>query len=117
MNILIVEDHVRMRELLKSILLIHFESPIEFWECEDGNKAIELYHEAAPDLICMDIEINNLDGLEASRRILKDDPEANIIIITSHVTKAARERAAALNTKGFLSKDNLMEIRHIIDQN
>jgi len=49
----------------------------------NGNDAVKLYEKHKPDLILMDIRMENLNGIEAAKKILKMDPEAKILLITT----------------------------------
>ena len=56
-------------------------------EASDGLEAIEQYEKLRPTIVTMDIEMPKLNGIEASKEILKNHKEANIILITSSVDK------------------------------
>lgn len=69
----------------------------------DGNDAIELYRKHKPDLITLDITMPNKDGMEAMKEILKEFPEANILMISAVRGNAMLE---CMNTgaKGYVEK-------------
>lgn len=72
--------------------------------CQDGEEAINRYGEIKPDLVTMDIIMPGMDGLEAARMILEDDPEAKIIMLSSLAYDDTFEEAKAIGAKGFISK-------------
>jgi len=68
-----------------------------------GQEAVEKAREISPDLILMDIKMNDMDGLEASRRILAEKP-APIVILTAFSQKDLIEQADAIGVSGYLVK-------------
>src|SRR5436309_1417901 len=76
MKLLIVEDNTLMRRLMASLLrdlatIIH--------ECADGAEALAAYREHRPDWVLMDIQMEQVDGLKATREIKAAFPEARIL--------------------------------------
>ena len=72
--------------------------------CRDGEEAVAQYGEIAPDLVTMDIIMQGMDGLDAAEIILKDHPDAKIVMISSLAYGDTFERAKAIGTKGFVDK-------------
>ena len=72
--------------------------------CQDGESAIERYREVRPDVVTMDILMPGMDGLEAARAILEEDPSAKIVMVSSLAYDDTLEEAARIGTKGFLYK-------------
>lgn len=72
--------------------------------CRSGEDAITQYGEIKPDLVTMDIIMQGMDGLDASAQILKEHPEAKIVIISSLAYEDTYERAKAIGAKGFVDK-------------
>jgi two-component system chemotaxis response regulator CheY len=80
-RILIVDDAAFIRIIVKNILV-----PRGFQiagEATNGAEAVRMYHELKPDLVTMDITMNEKDGLEAARDIIQMDPNARIIMVTA----------------------------------
>ena len=80
-KLMIVDDARLMRNIIKRVLAS--ESDIEILEAGDGAEAIEMYKEHQPDVVTMDITMDHMDGVEATRAIKAYDPSANIIMISS----------------------------------
>lgn len=101
--ILIVEDNENNRNLLKDILIFH---GYDIAEADSGNEAIALARELMPDLIMMDIQMPEMDGITATG-ILKRDPltkKLKIIALTSFAMQGDREKFFADGFDGYLSK-------------
>ena len=114
-RVLIVDDHKIMREGLSGLL--QFESDINVvGEAESGPQAIELADKLSPDVIIMDINLGEMDGVEATRFILGKHPEIKVIGLSMHIDQdiAMRMRdAGAISylTKGGPSEDLIETIR------
>ena len=80
-TILIVDDAKLMRNIIKGSL--YFTGDYEIFEAANGQEAIEMYSQIRPDVVTMDITMEKMNGVEAATAILKQDPLARIIIITS----------------------------------
>ena len=72
--------------------------------CRSGEDAIKQYAEVAPDLVTMDIIMQGMDGLDAAEIILKSDPNARIVMVSSLAYGDTFERAKAIGARGFVDK-------------
>ena len=72
--------------------------------CRSGEDAIKQYAEVQPDLVTMDIIRQGMDGLDAAEVILKNNPQARIVMISSLAYDDTFERARAIGAKGFVDK-------------
>jgi DNA-binding NarL/FixJ family response regulator len=81
-RILLVDDQRLMREGLR--ILLDLEPDLEVvGEVGDGRAAVEIFPELLPDVTLMDIRMPEMDGVEATRRILTHHPGARVIILTT----------------------------------
>ena len=113
--LLIVDDNSAMRRLMRR-MTSDLAERIE--ECEDGAQALAAYerhHLGASDWVLMDVEMNGMDGLTATRQLRSAHPEARIIIVTKHNDEPLRERAFAYGACGFVNKENLLELRTMLN--
>jgi len=69
-----------------------------------GQQAVDIYAEAAPDVTTMDITMPDMDGIEATRRILAVHPGACIVIVTSHGQEQMVMDAIEAGAKGYILK-------------
>lgn len=102
-TVLLAEDHMIVREGLRKLL--QAESDIEVvGEAENGREAVELTLKLSPAVVVMDIAMPGLNGLEATRQILKSTPHTKVLILSAHSDEAYVEQVAALGAKGYLLK-------------
>jgi DNA-binding NarL/FixJ family response regulator len=102
-TVLLADDHQIVREGFRSLL--EHERDIEVvGEAETGRQAVQLTRKLRPAVIVMDIAMPLLNGLEATRQIRKDFPDAKVIILSAHSDDAYVEQATALGAAGFLLK-------------
>jgi two-component system, NarL family, response regulator DegU len=113
MKFLIVDDDERIRRMIKTI--VADESSI-ICECSDGEQARACYAEHQPDWVLMDLIMPSVDGITATRRIRADYPEARVIIVTAHDSHAMREEAQCAGAIGYVLKENLLELREILNK-
>ncbi len=80
-TIMIVDDSIVTRNEIEELLRgTNFDV---IYQCRSGEEALEAYERENPDIVTMDIIMPGIDGIEASKRLLKHHPEAGIIIISS----------------------------------
>ena len=103
MKRIMVVDDSQILEMEVRRLLEGTEYEIVFY-CQNGETAIAMYGEVMPDLVTMDIIMQGMDGLDASEIILKEHPEARIVMISSLAYDDTFERAKAIGAKGFVDK-------------
>ena len=72
--------------------------------CRDGESAVESYDTVKPDVVTMDIIMPGMDGLETTRALLEDHPEARIIMVSSLAYDDTFDEARSIGAKGFLDK-------------
>jgi DNA-binding NarL/FixJ family response regulator len=71
-------------------------------EAEDGETALELVEALAPDLVLMDIKMPGMDGIEATRRILRDRPDVKVVVLSTY--DDYEQQALAVGAAAFVSK-------------
>jgi len=108
-TVLLAEDHMIVREGLRSIL--EAEGDIEVvGQAQDGRQAVELAKQLLPDVIVMDIAMPRLNGLEATRQILKIVPATRILMLSAHSDDAYVEQVMSLGAAGYLIKQTSLLI-------
>jgi CheY-like chemotaxis protein len=114
MKLLIVEDSLSVRQILKSVVA---PLAMEITECGDGGDAVSLYATRKPDFVLMDVDLGEMDGITATRRIKADDPNAKIIIVTNYDENDLREAARRAGACGYVLKENLLEVLEVLKTN
>ncbi len=102
-KVLIVDDHAIMRDGIRALLSIH--NDIEaIGEASEGREAIEKVRELVPDVVIMDIAMPGMDGMEATRRIVKEKPKVKVLVLTQHDNKEYVLSAIKSGATGYVPK-------------
>lgn len=105
MRTIIVDDDRLVAMSLKTIL--ESSPSIEVVGCgQDGKDAIELYEKHKPDVLLMDIRMKEVSGLEAAESILKSDPAAKILFLTTFSDDEYIIKALDIGAKGYILKQD-----------
>ena len=110
---LIVEDNSQMRDLIKSFVR---EFADEIYECADGSEVFAAYREHHPDWVLMDIEMEQMDGITASRQLVQSYPAARIVIVTKYDDEEMRREARKAGARGYVLKENLSALLDILTE-
>ena len=114
MNVMIVDDSAKIRKMLRRLLRSQLPDLNNIYECKNGNEAVASYKKYKPDWSLLDIRMEPVNGLSASKKILAFDPQAKIMIVTAYDDPEYREEAKRLNVAAYVLKDNLNDIVAIL---
>ena len=103
-SILLADDHSIVRIGLKALLDYQPNMSV-VGEAKNGDEAVRLSRQLQPDVVLMDLMMPKTGGAEATRQILKDRPEAKVIILTSFGTSADLLRAVSYGAVGAQLKE------------
>lgn len=109
MRVLLVDDDFLITTALKTIL----EADAEIEVCgsgKSGKEAVSLYASLIPDILLMDIRMEKMDGLAASKEILSRYPQARILLLTTFLDDEYIIQALKLGAKGYLLKQDYNSI-------
>ncbi len=110
-RVLLVDDHSLVRAGLRRVLEQAPDIRI-IAEARDGREAVDSYQEVAPDVVVMDISMPELDGMEASKRLLSMDPQAKILMLTRFEEEQYAIRALKAGCLGYLTKGSSTQQLH-----
>jgi DNA-binding NarL/FixJ family response regulator len=103
-RVLLVDDHRLVRAGLSGLLSTAADLSV-VGEAADGRQAVELARTLAPDVILMDLSMPVLDGIEATRQILGQQPGSRVIALTSFADQDKVAAVLAAGAIGYLLKD------------
>jgi len=107
-RILLADDHGITRQGLRS--LIEKQPDMEVvGEAEDGRKALELVRQLVPDILITDITMPNLNGVDATRQIVRDFPKVKVIALSIHSKRAFVAGMLKAGASGYLLKESLFD--------
>ncbi len=109
MKILIAEDNANIRKLIVRLIESALDD-YELIECSDGEQAVSYNSRLHPDLILMDIMMNNLDGISAAKIIHKDSPGTKIIIVSELPEEEFKSESLKAGAADYLNKSLLYEL-------
>jgi DNA-binding NarL/FixJ family response regulator len=104
-RIFIADDHEVVRKGLAALLQAQPDWQI-CGEAGDGRDAVEKVQQLKPDVVILDIGMPSLNGLEATRQILKTNPHARILILTLHDSDQVVREVLNAGARGFLLKSD-----------
>src|SRR5271165_4026223 len=105
LRILVADDHEIVRRGLVSLIKSHPDWEV-CAEAENGRLAVEKAGQAKPDIAILDIGMPVLNGLEATRQILRDRPATKVLILTITDTDQAVQAVLDAGARGFLLKSD-----------
>jgi len=102
-RVLVTDDHAIVRDGICALLAL--TGDIEaVGEATNGREALEMVRKLTPDVVLMDIAMPLMDGLEATRRIHKEFPQAKVIVLTQYEDREYVLPVIEAGASGFISK-------------
>src|SRR5713101_2214938 len=116
-SVLLADDHTVVRQGLRALLAAEEDMEV-VGEAENGRQAVGLAKKTPPDVVVMDVAMPLLNGLEATRQILKSVPTAKVLVLTSYGDDDCVQQLMHAGAAGYLFKqtaanDLLKAIREV----
>ncbi|TMC46385.1 MAG: response regulator transcription factor, partial [Chloroflexi bacterium] len=103
-RVLVADDHPVVRHGLCTMLEIE-DDIVVVGRAGDGEEAVEQFLQTRPDITLMDVQMPNVDGIEALRRIREQDPSARVIVLTTYRNEDYIFPSLRAGARGYLLKD------------
>ena len=105
-RILLADDHEVVRDGVRALLEKQADMAV-IGEAADGREATQLAEDLHPDVIVMDVGMPNLNGIDATRRILAAHPQIGVVMLSMHQDESYVLRSLKAGAKGYLLKESL----------
>ena len=106
-RVMLVDDHTMLRQGLRRSL--ETEGIPVIAEASNGDDAVRIALENKPDVVLMDVSMPQLDGIEATRRLMAADARQRVVILTMHIDRDVIERAMKAGAVGYMTKDSTVK--------
>jgi two-component system response regulator NreC len=107
-RIILADDHQILRQGLKTLLGKEPDMEVVA-EAEDGRKTVTLVREFSPNVVIMDVNMPDLNGIEATRQILSEYPDLKVIALSMHADRRFVINMLKAGAHGYLLKDCAFE--------
>src|ERR1700693_1666329 len=113
-RILVVDDNPAVRHYLRGLL----EQRSTWWVCDEaptGGEALERVKEHPPDMILLDFQMPDVNGIDVARQVSQLFPEIPILMVTIHLSKQLAEEARKVGIRGVCLKSDVGSIVEAVD--
>ena len=104
MKILLADDHTIVRQGLKLILSAHPDMEV-VGEAANGREAVEMADKLRPDVVLMDVQMPELNGIEATKKMVAAQPRIRILVLSMHKESVYVREILKAGARGYILKD------------
>ena len=108
MNILLIDDHAETRKAMSSLISAEKDLCVVA-EAATGEEGVLKACELKPDVVMMDIILPGINGIEATKALLANNPEAKVLVLSNHSGRILVQALLSANVKGYIRKDRAFE--------
>lgn len=108
-RILVADDSPAIRRCLRR-LLDHHDDWLVCDEACNGKEAVQRFRDTKPDLIVIDFQMPEMNGLDAARHIVGLSPDTPILMVTIHLSKQLSDEARKVGIRGACAKTNINNV-------
>jgi len=108
-SVFLVDDHKFIRDGLRTLLEKKFPAIKVVGEAEDGRSAVRMVGEVKPAIVILDVAMPDLNGIEAARQIIADNPDVKIIALSMHSDRRFVAEMLKAGASAYLSKDYVFD--------
>lgn len=105
-TILLADDHTIVRQGLKLILSANSDLQV-VGEAANGQEAVDLVQKLKPDIVLMDVAMPDVNGIEATRRMIADNPRTRVLVLSMHKEALYVREILRAGARGYLLKDTI----------
>lgn len=107
-KVFLADDHHIVRQGLKALVERENDFTV-IGEAENGLVAVKRVNELLPDVVVMDLHMPDLNGVEATRQVLAENPHIKVVCLTAHADRRATAEMLRAGARGFVLKDAAFE--------
>ena len=107
-KVLIVDDHEIMRDGMSALLHKYSEFEV-VGQAADGREALEMASQLKPDLVIMDVGMPNLNGVDATRQLLTQQPDLKVMALSTHSDGPVVAKMIKAGASGYMLKESAFE--------
>jgi len=105
LKVLLVDDHRLIRKAISTML--SYEEVIDtVWEASNSKECFQLMELENPDVVLMDISLDNEDGISITRQLLQQQPDLKVIILSMHLEENYIKQSVKAGAKGYILKNS-----------
>jgi DNA-binding NarL/FixJ family response regulator len=108
LRIVVVDDHAVVRRGIRALLESQPGWEISA-EASTGRDAVELAKRLQPDIVVMDLSLPELNGLDATRQVLKESPRTEVLVLTMHHSEELAQQVLQAGARGYVLKSDADE--------